>query len=253
MDSFINALARAQDAAWPQVKTLPLATDLAPLQLNTQTVALSAEKLKAHRVVSFDGADKITRAFDVLRNVCLKDLAPRVADRPIFGVTSPSAGSGASTTAINLAFSLARLQKGAVMLADLSPPGEEIWQQLRTEGPGPAPGDDRISLLEVAGTTIHAASLRSVVNGKSGDEIKEALRSWAAGLRRDLGQVSIVLDLPPLLSDDRVGSLISEIDMIILVLATGKSRMAELETSKSYLHDATRVQLVLNKARDYDL
>lgn len=255
MESFINALARAQDSAWPQVQTLPLSADIAPLKVAEQVRSLSPEKLKASRVVSFDGADNITRAFDVLRNVCTKDLAPRIADRPLLGVTSLSAGSGVSTTAINLAFSLARLQKGAVMLADLSPAGEVWWQNLGITQMDAAASDqpDKIATLDVAGTAIYAASLRPIIDGKSGSEIKEALRNWAAGVRRDLGQISIVLDLPPLLSDDRVGPFISEVDMVVLVLATGKSTMAELETSRSYLHDAARVQLVLNKARDYDL
>ncbi|WEK03719.1 MAG: hypothetical protein P0Y65_16200 [Candidatus Devosia phytovorans] len=254
MESFINALARAQDPSWSQVQTLPT-TDIPQLKISERVLALSPDKLKANRIVSFDGSDGITRTFDVLRNTCTRDLSPRVVDRPILGVTSPSIGCGASTTAINLAFSLARQQKGAVMLADLTPAGQGWWRQLGIDQMDLSPSAlrDTVMTLEVGDTSLRVASLRPVVDGKSGDELKLALRNWAAGARRDLGPVTIVLDLPPLLTDDRVGSFISELDLALLVLATGKSTKAELETCKSYLHDAASVQLVLNKARDYDL
>lgn len=255
MESFVNALARAQEAARPAVRTISSLSEVSKLKLSERAITLSPEALKANRIVSFDGSDEITRAYDVLRNICKKDVAPRIADLPVFGVTSPSFGCGASTTAVNLAFSLARAHKGTVVLADLATSNQGWRHQL---GLDQADADtqfqrDTIIPLDVAGTTLHAASLMPVVAGKSGAEIKDAMRAWTLGIQRDLGPASIVLDLPPLLSDDRVASFISEVDMVVLVLAAGKSTMAELETSKSYLHDAASVQLVLNKARQYDL
>lgn len=255
MESFINALARAQDNSWPPTPVQHVALDSPRLHVSHEVLTLSPKILKANRVVSFDGADHVTRTFDVLRNTCIKDLAPRLADRPIFGITSPNIGCGASTTAVNLAFSLARQRKGAVLLADLAPPDQGWWKQLgidKTGVPASAARETVLS-LEVADSVIHAASLRPVVEGKSGSEIREALRNWAGSVRRDLGPVSIVLDLPPVLTSDRTAALMPELDLVVLVLATGKSTMAEIETCKSYLHDAASVQLVLNKARDYDL
>nr|WP_314262189.1 hypothetical protein [uncultured Devosia sp.] len=255
MESFINALARAQDNAWPPTPAQPVSLDSPRLAISDQLLELSPRTLKANRVVSFDGGDRITRTYDVLRNTCLKDLAPRVADRPILGVTSPNLGCGASTTAVNLAFSLARQRKGAVLIADLAPPDQGWWTQLGLDktGVSASAARDTILSLEVDDSVIHATSLRSIVDGKSGSEIKEALRNWAAAVRRDLGPTTIVLDLPPLLTSDRTAALLSEIDLVLMVLATGKSTMAELDTCKSYLHDAASVQLVLNKARNYDL
>jgi Mrp family chromosome partitioning ATPase len=254
MESFVNALARAQDPAWLQSHANRTSVDIAPLRISEQVVELSPRALKANRVVSFDGADKITRSFDVLRNTCVKDLAPRVADCPIFGVTSPLEGCGASTTAINLAFSIAR-QHAAVMIADLNTSGQMWWKQLVVERAGlhASPLRDTVVKLEVADMVIHATSLHPVLDGKTGSDLKDGLRNWVASVRRDLGPVCIVVDLPPLLSADRTAALMSEFDQVILVLATGKSTMAELNTSKSYLQDAPRVQLVLNKARRYDL
>ena len=255
MESIINALARAQESVRPSMQPAPPATDAPKLKVNPHVLSLSPEALKANRFVSFDGSDSVTRAFDVLRNTCIKGLVPRVTDRPIFGVTSPNIGSGASTTAVNLAFSLARQQQGRVVLADLALPGQGWWYRLGLE---PSEIDtsfqrDTITTIDVNGASIYAANLLTVLAGKSGVDTKEAVRGWAAAVWRDLGPVSIVLDLPPLLSDDRVTSFVSEVDLVLLVLAIGKSTLAEIETCKSYLHDAASVQLVLNKARKYDL
>jgi protein-tyrosine kinase len=254
MESFINALARSQEASWAQVKALASA-DIPGLKVSEGALTLSPKALMANRVVSFDGAHSVTRSYDVLRNTCIKDLAARIADRPIIGVTSPGKGCGASTTSINLAFSLARLQKAAVLLADFTPAGEGWWRQLGLDQASPSGGamQGSVIAMDVAGCTIHAANLRHLVSGKSGDESKRALRDWTTAVRRDLGPVTIVLDLPPLLTDDRGSSFISELDLVVLVLSAGQSTMADLETSKTYLHDAASVQLVLNKARDYDL
>lgn len=255
MESFVNALARAQDPARIQSQASRTTADIARLRINEQVVDLSPQTLKARRVVSFDGADNITRSYDVLRNTCFGDLAPRVADRPMFGVTSPTEGCGASTTAINLAFSIARQRQTSVVVADLNPPGQGLWKQLGVDELGlrSGPLSDAVVMVKVAGTIVHTASLHSVLGEKSGDDLKEGLRNWAVGVRRDLGPVSIVIDLPPLLSADRTVTLMSEFDQVLLVLATGKSTIVELNTCKSYLQDAPHVQLVLNKARKYDL
>lgn len=254
MESFINALARAQDPTQSQVQSLHSA-DIPPLRMSERVLTLSPARLKANRVVGFDGSESITRSFDVLRNTCTKNLTPRLAHNPIIGVTSPGAGSGVSTTAINLAFSLARLQKGNVLLADLATCDQGYRRQIGLTSEDAETCFTRYSVvrLDVNGIAAHAASLLPVVAGRSGIEIKAVLRDWVAAVRRELSPVTIVLDLPPLLTDDRATSFISEIDLVLLVLATGKSTMAELETSKSYLHDAANVQLVLNKAREYDL
>jgi hypothetical protein len=111
---------------------------------------------------------------------------------------------------------------------------------------------DRIVALQIAGLTVHATSLVPVMAGKTGGEIEAALRHWAAGIWRELGPVSIVLDLPALLADERAAHFVSELDMVVLVLANDKTKMAELDICKSYLHEASKVQLVLNKARSYD-
>ena len=111
---------------------------------------------------------------------------------------------------------------------------------------------ERIVPLQIAGLTLHATSLVPVMAGKSGGEIEAALRHWAAGIKRELGPVNIVLDLPPLLANERTAQFLSELDMLVLVLATNKTKMAELDICKTYLHDAPKVQLVLNKARSYD-
>jgi protein-tyrosine kinase len=254
MDSFVNALARSQEASWPAIKTLPT-TEGPQLKVSDGVLSLSPQLLKASRIVSFDAADGISRNFDVLRNLCTKDLAPREPDCAIIGVTSPSPGCGTSTTAINLALSLARLQKGAVLIADLMPGGQGWWRQLGLDRTELSSGElkDMIVPLEVADSKIYAAGIRSLVDGKPGGELMDAFRAWAASAKRSLGPLTIVVDLPPLLTDDRSAPFISAMDMIVLVLATGKSTTSELETCKSYLHGAAGVQLVLNKARDYDL
>ncbi|ODT66696.1 MAG: hypothetical protein ABS75_26890 [Pelagibacterium sp. SCN 63-23] len=255
MDSFVNALARAQDKIWSHNDEPAPQPPPHHLAVVNQAIALKPQHLRSNRIVAFDGGDKTARAFDVLRNTCLKDLVSRMTGRTVFGVTSPGRGAGVSTIAANMAFSLARLQKGAVVLADLAPSGEGLQQRL---GLNIADVENRLRRdallpLQASGITIYFANLLPFIEGKSGDEIRVAIRDWAASVGSELAPVNIVLDLPPLLHDDRTAPFVAEVDMLVMALAAGKSTLAELETCKSYLHEAGKVQLVLNKARHYDL
>lgn len=251
MDSFINALTRAQDAARPAPQVVHPLPARPHLNLMPEPRMLVPTALKAHRVVSYDGADKMTRAFDVLRNTCLKEAATESA---IIAVTAPTVACGTSTTAANLAFSIARMRKGEVVLADLDPTGTGLGRLLGLQrNSPPLQPSDAFEKLEVSGVTVRLTSLAPVIEGKAGADLRNAFMDWANAIRRELGPVTIVIDLPPLLSDDRAVSLVSEIDIVLLLLAVGQSTMTELENCKSYLHGARSVQLVLNKARSYDL
>lgn len=255
MDSFINALTRAQDAARPAPQVVHPLPARPHLTLQQEPRMLVPTVLKARRVVSYDGADKMTRPFDVLRNTCLKEAGADNAESAIIAVTAPTIDCGTSTTAANLAFSIARMRKGEVVLADLAPSGAGLRGLLGLDlrnTPAAQPSDT-FEKLEVGGVTIRLTSLLPVIEGKAGVDLRNTFMEWANAVRRDLGPVTIIIDLPPLLSDDRAVSLVSEIDIVLLLLAVGHSTMADLDNCKSYLHGARSVQLVLNKARSYDL
>ncbi|KKB80644.1 hypothetical protein VW29_16680 [Devosia limi DSM 17137] len=255
MDSFINALTRAQDAARPAPQVVHPLSARPHLNLVQEPRMLVPTALKSNRIVSYDGTDKMTRAFDVLRNTCLKEADPDATESAIIAVTAPTVHCGTSTTAANLAFSIARMRKGEVVLVDLAPSGSGLRSLLGLDlrnSPAPQPSD-AFQKLEVGGVTVRLTSLLPAIEGKAGAELRNAFMEWANTVRRDLGPVTIILDLPPLLSDDRAVSLVSEIDIVLLLLAVGESTMADLDNCRSYLHGARSVQLVLNKARSYDL
>jgi Mrp family chromosome partitioning ATPase len=68
-------------------------------------------------------------------------------------------------------------------------------------------------------------------------------------LRRDLRRWVVVLDTPPLLQADDTIALLPQIDGVLLVLAVGRSTLADFEACKAHLETSHIVRTVLNQDR----
>ena len=219
------------------------------------TLKLDRSTLMANRIVSFDSGCDQTRPYDVLRNLVLDDLA-EVGSRTI-AVTSPTKGCGVTVTATNLAFSIARLRKAKVLLFDCKPGGpgipEAFGRSRLLVSPSGGDWDPHISAVDVDGVELYVGSAALVHQSGGREGFDQENSVSLAQLKQQLGPLTVVLDLPPILTGDQTLPLILGADMVLLVLAVGHSTVADLEACKTYLNESGRVQVVLNKSRKHGL
>ncbi len=221
-------------------------SDSPPLLLDRPT-------LLANRIVAFDSSREQTRPYDVLRNLVLEDLA-EIESRTI-AVTAPTTGCGTTVTAANIALSIARLRTTKVLLLECNKTSPGIAKALGATHmlANASAGDSGswVHTVEVEGVTLQVGSLARLE--------KEGLLLERSGtvsfeiIQQRLGPVTIVLDLPPVLNGDHTLPLVLGADVVLVVLAVGRSRVADFEACKSYLNEDSRVHVVLNKSRMHGL
>lgn len=217
------------------------------------TTAPSSRRLKNERIVAFDATDPHTRIFDLLRNSLLASLT---SDAPqVIAVASATHGCGASVIASNLAFSIARKRSWQVLLATLdgaSQVHERIGLGVPARRSAEVLGAD-VAAVEVDGTVVHVGNLARVLAGEGRTVARHVLVSeWMARVRRECRATIVVLDLPPLLTNDDSQSIAGEADLALLVLGVGASTVADLEACRGSLVN-TPHQIILNKARSHGL
>lgn len=219
-----------------------------------QVASLSPSVLLANRIVAQDTNHRITRSYDVLRNQLVTVNDGRTPG--VLAVTAPTAGCGATTAAINLAFSFARAREADVLLIDANPRGQTIAEAL---GLGGVPGADAahqqpgLQRVGIDGLQIQLFTpLRLTGTAPSRADSSQLARQIDT-VRRSLNPSITILDLPPLLASDEAASLAAVADTVLLVLAVGQSRVSELEMCKSYLDPRSNLQVMLNKCRRHGL
>lgn len=218
-------------------------------------ITLTPSALEARRISALDSNSPQTRYYDMLRNHLMDGLGEGASQS--IGVTSPTSGCGVTVTAVNLAFSLARLQAKNVLLVDANRRGKGVWSMLRLpaaveSGAGLSAGGT-LARVDVDEISLHVLDARRslTVAGDSADTHRRS--SLIKKASADLGPVVVVVDLPPMLVDDDVIPMLSEIDTALLVLAVGQSNVADLEACKTYFASKMPVQVVLNKTRWHGL
>ena len=217
-------------------------------------VAINSNFLLSKRIVSFNGADPRSRAYDILRTQVLQSMS--LAGWKILGVTSPTPRCGKTVTAINLAFSIGRQQDQSVVLVDMDLQRPQVANYLGlTAGDGGVLGilEERTDLRNIA-IPVCAGDQRILVVPTASTRVSsELMGSRAMGnLLQELrgGNNFVILDLPPILSSDDVLSVLPQIDCVMLVTAVGLSQPRDIEACVSHLQSSQLVRVVLNKAPD---
>ena len=217
-------------------------------------IELNSTHLLSRRVVAYDGADRRSRPYDMLRTQILQSMS--VNGWKIIGVTSPTPGCGKTLTAINLAFSMARQPEQSVALVDMDLQKAQIGPCL-----GLPPAVEGVShLLEGRNALrnltipVRAGSQRIVVlpTGTTRESsallASRAMRDLSRDLRGDFG--TIIFDLPPTLSCDDVLAVLPWIDCVVLVAAIAHSKVSEVEECMRHLQSTQVIRVVLNKVTD---
>ncbi len=228
-------------------ETSQVSLDAAP-----DTLPLNPRALEANRIVSWNKSDARTPAFDVLRTKVLK--AMKAHGWQTLAVTSPTQDCGKTTVSINLAFSIAHQMSSEVLLADLDLRQPRVAPYL-----GIKPSSDLTEFLEGGPLTTYVvngggARLRVLPNTGIRRNATELLsQSRADSLFEMLkagGTLNVgVFDLPPLLSTDDALAVIPSVDCVLLVVAEGQTKKAEVTEALSLMAGANLLGVVFNKSR----
>jgi len=180
-------------------------------------------------------------------------LAETRISRPlkVVAVTSPAAGDGKTTTAINLAATLAQTPGSRVLLVDtdLRRPFVAANLGLDPAGPGLAEAaiDERLELGEVVQSTPY--NLAVLPAGAPPDNAYQALESARVGQLLDEARGSydyIVLDTPPVLLVPDCKLMSQWIDGFLLVVAAHRTPRKLLGEALSAMDESKVLGIVFN-------
>jgi protein-tyrosine kinase len=218
-----------------------------------QEFELNADHLKSERIIAHDHTEPQTTFFDMLRTQVVH--AMDLKEWKVLGVTSPTPGCGKTTTAINLALSVARQPERSVLLADLDLRKPHVANYL-----GLKANEGVISVIDGRTTLANAIipvrigehhlsvlATESPTSRSSDRMASSAMTDMLALIKRDYQSHIVILDLPPVLPTDDVLAILPLLDCVLLVAAIGTSSVAQIKESNKHLQASEIVRLVLNK------
>jgi Mrp family chromosome partitioning ATPase len=242
-------------AARPQTRT-PRAVGGPPASIvyaRTRVFTPSAGLLERNRIVNPASADPAAGAFRMLRTQVLQRMdANSWRSLAIF---SPTAKDGKTTTAINLAISLASDQRHTVLLVefDFKRPMLGVRLGLKPESgsddalTGKARVEDCLYHPEGFDRFVLFPARDALVNSS---EILAGPRSRAivAELRARYPERIVVYDLPPVLAADDALAFAPLVECGLVVAAEGRTRRNDLVRTIELLNKTPLVGTVLNRA-----
>lgn len=207
---------------------------------------------EAARIVSMTGSRE-GPAFDVVRTKVLHQMKANGWKR--LAITSPTAGCGKSTVALNLAFSLSRQKDRRTILCEadlrrpsmakaLGVPGRPSFARVLTGEQGFSANalryGDNLALALTSGAARHPAETLH------GAVVPDILAAIEAEFEPDL----TIYDLPPLLVTDDALAFLVHVDCVLLVAAAEESTVGQIDHCEREIAARTNMLgVVLNKCR----
>jgi Mrp family chromosome partitioning ATPase len=220
----------------------------------TRNVSPSADLLESNRIV--DGSSSpAAAAFRMLRTQVLQRLEEhRWRSMAVLG---PGSNDGKTTTAINLAISLANDYRHTVLLVDFDLKHPTIAEKL---GIIPDCGSDDVlrGAARVEDCLYHPEAFdrlvvlpaRAAMTGSSEALAGPRCRELVAELRGRYPDRIVVFDLPPILEADDALAFAPLVECALVVVAEGSTRREDLLRCMELLHKTPVVGTVLNRATD---
>lgn len=216
-------------------------------------VRLDADKLEDGRLIAEARTDAAHIPIDMLRTRVAGLMGEKNWTR--LAVTSPTAGCGKTTIAINLALSMARRRQGRIVLIDLDFRRPRVGalldlkpkRQLENFFEGSCEMIDCFSRvgphLAVAVNTKPVVRAAELLNA-------ESTRQGLARVMHDLRPDMIIFDLPPMLVNDDYLAFRGNIDCSLLVAGAEYSTIGEIDVCERDLSESENLLgVVLNKCR----
>jgi protein-tyrosine kinase len=217
-----------------------------------EEVELDVARLQSRRIVSYDGMDPRSRAFDMLRTEILQTMSQR--GWKSLAVTSPTPSCGKTLIAVNLALSMARQPESRIFLADVDLRKPQVASCLGLKDKEGVVGvvEGRTELYR-ATVRVRAGSSRLEVlptapAANSSDIIGSgAMRTLLDAITKNTQSQIVILDMPPLLTGHDVISILPHVDCVLLVAAAGTTTASEIKLCSKHLEETNVVRFVLNK------
>jgi protein-tyrosine kinase len=219
----------------------------------TETVALDSAHLDASHVIAHRKVHPASHAFDVLRTQVLHKMAEN--GWRTLAITSPTAQSGKTLVAINLAISISQQTDRTALLVDFDLRRPSVASTLglnrklslndvlsrACELPEALvhPDIDRLIVLPTNAPVPNPSEVLS--SGRVADIVQD--------LRNRYSERVIVFDLPPVLAADDVMAVLPRMDCVLLVIGNGVSSEKEIEVSMERLRKANVLGVILNDDR----
>lgn len=235
-----------------------IATLVAPTSIvyhHTRVFTPAAGVLEANRVVSPGSTDPAASAFRMLRTQVLQRMDAK--GWRSLAIFSPGPEDGKTTTAINLAVSLANDRRHTVLLVDFDFRHPTLAGRF-----GLAPefgGDDALlGAARVEDCLYHAEGFerlvllpaRSTMTNSSEILAGPRSREIVSELRGRYPERIVVFDLPPVLNADDALAFAPLVECGLVVASEGRTRRNDLVRTIELLHKASLVGTVLNQASD---
>jgi Mrp family chromosome partitioning ATPase len=220
---------------------------------HTRVFTPAADVLERNRILNPESAEPAAVAFRMLRTQVLQRLDAN--GWRSLGIFSPRGSDGKTTTAINLAVSLAHDRLHTVLLVDFDFKRPTLAERL---GFSPEFGaDDALcGRARLQDCLYHPEGFERLVvlparmplKGSSELLAGRHSRALVAELRARYPERIILYDLPPVLSADDALSFAPLIECGLVVAAEGRTRRVDLVRTVELLHKTPLVGTVLNRA-----
>ncbi len=234
------------------------APNAAPAGINyafTRVFTPPDDVLESNRIFGPASPDAAAVAFRMLRTQVLQRMDAN--GWRTLAIFSPGAKDGKTTTAVNLAITLASDRRHTVLLVEFDFKSPALAARLGFSpqfgsddvlvGAAPvqdclyhAEGFDRLVLLPARGTLSHSSEV--LVGPRSRDIVNE--------LRSRYPERIVLFDLPPVLTADDALSFAPLVECGLVVASEGSTRRKDLVRTIELLHKTPLVGTVLNRAAD---
>jgi protein-tyrosine kinase len=239
-----GAHAAATPAASRRGSYRPVAGAVGPAWGELQAFTPDPATMARNRIVTFDDADPSHSAFDMMRTKVLRTM--RGNGWTTLGITSPTAGCGKTTTAINLAFSFANQPDVRTVLVDLDLRRPAVAKDIGLSTPqsmasvlqGTRPVTENFVRY---GDTLAIGTNASPIKNSAEILLSGATAQGMATLKAAFLPDIMIFDLPPMLQSDDVMAFCSHLDCVLLVAGAEKTRLDEVDKCEHDLAEQTHV------------
>jgi Mrp family chromosome partitioning ATPase len=221
----------------------------------TKTFSPSATWLESNRIVNVSGSDAVAAAFRILRTQVLQKMLKH--DWRSIAILSPGSDDGKTTTAINLAISLANDQRHTVLLVEFDLKEPIIAKRLGISAEMGA--DDLLrGSVNLEDCLYHPEGFERFVVMPARARMQHSsemlagprCRGIVAELRARYPDRLLVFDLPPVLGADDAVAFLPLVDCALIVVAEGETPRADLLRCMELVRNTPVVGTVLNFSAD---
>ena len=225
---------------------------IGPFEEKKEALSEFERTLDKHHIVAHRTKSKEADTYRFLRTQILHTMEKH--ELQTLAISSPRYGDGKSTTAANLAVSIAQDLKRTVLLVDLDLRDPSLARYLGI--------DDKVGLTDyIAGDAtvqdclvrLPFERIRVFPAGKAIDYSSESLgtpqmQKLAAELKERYDDRLIIYDMPPLLDQDDPLVFVPHVDAFLVVVKEGVTTDEEIKRSLAILDDSKVIGFVLNAA-----